>query len=144
MSEHILNKNISGLANQVASDYPHYDTSMRNQALRAVKGIMSERIQPEQEEDSIGLPDLLVNDIDETLSKYATDDVFFEKDKSSEDEEQVEEGKLPPALQAHIDAKKDKEVDDDKEVDESKDSPVRKLKEHDTIQRMQYLAGMNA
>ena len=144
MSEHILNKNVSGLANQVASDYPHYDTSMKNQALRAVKGIMSERIQPEQVENPIGLPDLLVNDIDETLSKYATDDVFFEKDKSSEDEEQVEEGKLPPALQAHIDAKKDKEVDDDKEVDESKDSPVRKLKEHDTIQRMQYLAGMNA
>ena len=64
-----------------------------------------------------------------------------------ESEEQVEEGKLPPALQAHIDAKKDKEVDkskDEEEVGESKDSPVRKLKEHDTIQRMQYLAGMNA
>ena len=64
-----------------------------------------------------------------------------------EDDEQVEEGKLPPGLQAHIDAKKDKEVDkskDEEEVDESKDSPVRKLKEHDTIQRMQYLAGMNA
>ena len=120
---------------------------MKNQALRAVKGIMSERIQPNPDEDPIGLPDLLVYGIDETLSKYATDDVFFEKDKSSEDEEQVEEGKLPPALQAHIDAKKDKEVDkskDDEDVDESKDSPVHKLKEHDTIQRMQYLAGMNA
>ena len=120
---------------------------MRNQALRAVKGIMSEKIQPEPVEDSVGLPDLLVNSIDDSLSKYATDDVFFEKDTSSEDEEQVEEGKLPPGLQAHIDAKKDKEVDkskDEEEVGESKDSPVRKLKEHDTIQRMQYLAGMNA
>ena len=160
MSEHILDKNISGLAHQVASDYSLYDTSMKNQALRAVKGIMSERIQPNPVNDPVGLPELLVNDIDETLSKYATDDVFFEKDKSSEDEEQVEEGKLPPALQAHIDAKKDKEDDEElsednlkdvsdlpkekEEADVAKNSPVRKLKENDMIQRMQYLAGINA
>ena len=68
----------------------------------------------------------------------ATEEEVDEAKDVDESEEQVEEGKLPPALQAHIDAKKDKDVD------ESKDSPVRKLKEHDTIQRMQYLAGMNA
>jgi len=121
MSEHILDKNISSLANQVASDYSQYDTSMKNQALRAVKGIMSEKIQPEPVEDSVGLPDLLVNSIDDSLSKYATDDVFFEKDTSSEDEEQVEEGKLPPGLQAHIDAKKDKEDDEELSEDNLKD-----------------------
>ena len=68
----------------------------------------------------------------------ATEEEVDEAKDVDESEEQVEEGKLPPALQAHIDAKKDKDVD------ESKDNPVRKLKEHDTIQRMQYLAGMNA
>ena len=77
----------------------------------------------------------------------ATEEEVDEAKDVDESEEQVEEGKLPPALQAHIDAKKDKEVDkskDEKEVDESKDSPVRKLKENDMIQRMQYLAGINA
>jgi hypothetical protein len=38
-----------------------------------------------------------------------------------ESEEQVEEGTLPPALQAHIDAKKGKEVDESNDEDESKD-----------------------
>ena len=53
----------------------------------------------------------------------ATEEEVDEAKDVDESEEQVEEGKLPPALQAHIDAKKDKEVDEskDEEVDESKD-----------------------
>jgi len=55
-----------------------------------------------------------------------------------ESEETVEEGKLPPALQAHVDAKnesKDEEVDEskDEEVDESKDE-VDESKEGQWIQ----------
>ena len=93
------------------------------------------------------------------LRKYQ-DMILENQEDIDEDDEQVEEGKLPPALQAHIDAKKDKEDDEElsednlkdvsdlpkekEEADVAKNSPVRKLKENDMIQRMQYLAGMSA
>ena len=61
------------------------------------------------------------------LRKYQ--DMILENQEEIEedtDDEQVEEGKLPAGLQAHIDAKnesKDEEIDEakDEEVDESKE-----------------------
>jgi hypothetical protein len=59
------------------------------------------------------------------LRKYAdmldAQNTVQEAKEVDESEEQVEEGTLPPALQAHIDAKKGKEVDESNDEDESKD-----------------------
>ena len=58
----------------------------------------------------------------------ATEEEVDEAKEVDESEEQVEEGKLPPALQAHIDAKNESK---DEEVDESKDEEVDEAKEAD-------------
>ena len=68
------------------------------------------------------------------LRKYQ--DMILENQE--EDEEQVEEGKLPPGLQAHIDAKnesKDEEVDEskDEDIDESKDEDIDESKDEDEV-----------
>jgi hypothetical protein len=62
--------------------------------------------------------DMIVeNQGDEDLEE-ATDD---NEDQVDEAQEEVEEGKLPPGLQAHIDAKNDKEVDEAKDEDEKEE-----------------------
>jgi len=79
MSEHIVDENIQTLMKQVAVDYPRYDVSMKNESLALVKSIMETGQTPVAEQPETPMEETFVDELDEAFSKFASNDIFFEK-----------------------------------------------------------------
>ena len=79
MAEHIVDENIQTLMKQVAVDYPRYDVPMKNESLALVKSIMETGQTPVAEQPEIPMEETFVDEIDESLSKFTSNNVFFEK-----------------------------------------------------------------
>ena len=85
MAEHIVDENIQTLMKQVAVDYPRYDVPMKNESLALVKSIMETGQTPVAEQPEAPMEETFVDEIDESLSKFASNDVFFEKGTHASD-----------------------------------------------------------
>ena len=79
MAEHIVDENIQTLMKQVAVDYPRYDVPMKNESLALVKSIMETGQTPVAEQPEAPMEETFVDELDESLSKIASNDIFFEK-----------------------------------------------------------------
>ena len=79
MAEHIVDENIQTLMKQVAVDYPRYDVPMKNESLALVKSIMKTGQTPVAEQPETPMEETFVDELDESLSKFASNDIFFEK-----------------------------------------------------------------
>ena len=79
MAEHIVDENIQTLMKQVAVDYPRYDVPMKNESLALVKSIMETGQTPVAEQPEAPMEETFVDELDESLSKFASNDIFFEK-----------------------------------------------------------------
>ena len=79
MAEHIVDENIQTLMKQVAVDYPRYDVPMKNESLALVKSIMKTGQTPVAEQPEAPMEETFVDELDESLSKFASNDIFFEK-----------------------------------------------------------------
>ena len=82
MAEHILDENIQTLVKQIAIDYPRYDVPMKNESLALVKSIMETGQTPQTAPQEPPIDEAFIDEIDESLSKYTTTDIFFEKGNS--------------------------------------------------------------
>ena len=78
MSEHVLDENIQTLMKQVAIDYPRYDVPMKNESLALVKSIMETGQTPQTAPQEPSIEETFIDEIDESLSKYTSTDIFFE------------------------------------------------------------------
>ena len=85
MSEHIVDENIQTLMKQVAVDYPRYDVSMKNESLALVKSIMETGQTPVAEQPEVPMEEAFVDELDEAFSKFASNDIFFEKGTHASD-----------------------------------------------------------
>jgi hypothetical protein len=79
MAEHILDENIQTLMKQVAIDYPRYDIPMKNESLVIVKSIMETGQTPKTASQDTPMEETFIDEIDESLSKYVSNDIFFER-----------------------------------------------------------------
>ena len=79
MAEHVLDENIQTLMKQVAIDYPRYDVPMKNESLVLVKSIMETGQTPQTAPQEPPIDEAFIDEIDESLSKYTTSDIFFER-----------------------------------------------------------------
>jgi hypothetical protein len=78
MAEHILDENIQTLTKQVAIDYPRYDISMKNESLALLKSIMETGQTPQTAPQDTPMEEAFIDEVDESLSKYTSNDIFFE------------------------------------------------------------------
>ena len=79
MAEHILDENIQTLTKQVAIDYPTYDISMKNESLALLKSIMETGQTPQTTPQDTPMEEAFIDEVDESLSKYVSNDIFFER-----------------------------------------------------------------
>jgi hypothetical protein len=86
MAEHILDENIQTLMKQVAIDYPRYDIPMKNESLVIVKSIMETGQTPKTASQDTPMEETFIDEIDESLSKYVSNDIFFERGNQSDNE----------------------------------------------------------
>ena len=81
--KHILDENIQTLMKQVAIDYPRYDIPMKNESLVIVKSIMETGQTPAIASQELPMEETFIDEIDESLSKYTSNDIFFERGRPS-------------------------------------------------------------
>jgi|TARA_Y100000034_G_scaffold48610_2_gene60030 hypothetical protein len=79
MAEHILDENVQTLMKQVAVDFPRYDVPMKNESLALVKSIMETGQTPVAEQPDTPMEESFIDELDEAFSKFASNDIFFEK-----------------------------------------------------------------
>jgi hypothetical protein len=93
MAEHILDENIQTLMKQVAIDYPRYDIPMKNESLVIVKSIMETGQTPKTFVFDTPMEETFIDEIDESLSKYVSNDIFFERGNHSDNATKSDEWK---------------------------------------------------
>tara|TARA_Y100001949_G_scaffold167328_1_gene164903 strand:+ start:926 stop:2566 length:1641 start_codon:yes stop_codon:yes gene_type:complete len=93
MAEHILDENIQTLMKQVAIDYPRYDIPMKNESLVIVKSIMETGQTPQTASQDTPMEETFIDEIDESLSKYVSNDIFFERGNHSDNATKSDEWK---------------------------------------------------
>jgi len=85
MAEHILDENVQTLMKQVAVDFPRYDVPMKNESLALVKSIMETGQTPTAASQELPMEESFIDELDEAFSKFASNDIFFEKRHSDND-----------------------------------------------------------